>query len=198
MKRSYIKYLAIVYLVTFAADWLVQMIYYYYESSVNPHAFFGLRTLYDYQTGFIGDTIIVPIMNVMILFTFLVARFKPSIRALSTGALIGFLCDLFVHFMQGELKLVNWSMPKPFEWNTVSYWHMVSFFFQLTFIALFFILLVGKKPKRAKHTQLFVGITSVLALMVVFIAMFWHDYHNLFSLQISYLTDSLNHWLWKT
>lgn len=182
MKRSYFPYFILVFVISILANWAVQMIYYYYMILQNPQAFNGVRTLFDYQTGFIGDTIIVPLMNTMILFSFLAAKFKLKTRVLFSGVLVGFFGDVLLHFMQGELKLTNWSMPKPFEWNFVSYWHMISFFFQLTYITLFFILLFEHKSRNVKKGPLIFAITTVLSLMILFIALFLQDYRGLLTI----------------
>lgn len=134
-------------------NWFVQFTYFLYESHVNPHAFSGERTLVDYKTGFIGDLVLLPILNSLILYMILKSKTKLVRAELIGLGLAGLTADFLLHFFQGYLKLTNWSMPIPFRWDFVGYWHMCSFFFQISFVILFFYLVIrGIYKKRFSHT----------------------------------------------
>ena len=166
-------YLSIIAL-SLVANWFVQLGYFTYKMHVNPLAFSGERTLADYTTGFIGDAVLLPIMNAAILFIILKSKIKVTRRDLLYIVPAGLVADGLLHFFQGYLKLTNWSMPQPFEWDFVSYWHMVSFFFQISFVFLFFYIVARRMFRTdARVVQV---VCFVFGLMGLFILMFLYDY----------------------
>lgn len=155
-------------------NWFMQLGYYLYKTHFNPHAFDGERTLFDYTTGIIGDVIVVPLINVAVLYILLHAEIRLKLRAIMGVAAGGLLIDVTTHFFQGYLGLTNWSMPRPFEWDFVSYWHMVSYFFQMSFIVLFFYLVAKGAFRRGEGVRN--ATRSGFALMAVFVMLFVWDY----------------------
>jgi len=175
-------YLALTLVISLVFNWFIQLFYYMYEIRINPDAFAGVKTLFDYQTGIIGDVLLLPIINMLILFVFLNLPKEVKKLPILGISVVGALGDFFMHYMQGHLKLTNWSMPIPFHWNFVTYWHMVSLFFQLSFIFAFFYLLF-RYPKSFKTDPWVLdSAAGVISLLLVFIILFMHDYNFLFGL----------------
>jgi hypothetical protein len=175
-------YLALTIVISLTFNWFVQLFYYMYEININPQAFAGVKTLFDYQTGIIGDVLLLPIINMLILFVFISLPKDVKKLPFLGVAVAGALGDFFMHFMQGHLKLTNWSMPHPFEWNFVTYWHMFSLFFQLGFIFAFFYLMVCYWRDLKKDPWVMDSAAGVISLLLVFIILFMHDYNFLFGL----------------
>ncbi|OGZ60912.1 MAG: hypothetical protein A2919_00055 [Candidatus Spechtbacteria bacterium RIFCSPLOWO2_01_FULL_43_12] len=118
-------------------NWLVQLVYYLYKVMSNPKAFGSHRTLFDYYTSYIGDGIILPILNVLIFFLLSSLNFPLDNLIISLSVGIGILANFFVHYFQGKKELTNWSMPEPYKWNFAGQWHMISFPIQASYICLF-------------------------------------------------------------
>jgi hypothetical protein len=156
------------------ADWFVQLSYYLYETSRNPHIFNGERTLMDYRTGFIGDLILLPIMNAVIFYVLLHSTQKLKRVHLLHVAFLGLAADILLHFFQGYLQLTNWSMPRPYQWDFVSYWHMVSFFFQISFVILF--VYIAVRRLSASDRRVVMASYCVVAMMGLFVLLFLQDY----------------------
>lgn len=162
------------------ADWLVQMSYFFYKTGVDPRAFAGRKTLFEYQTGVIGDLVILPLVNVLIFFILWKIKFRFDKKTFFIIIPIGLAGDFFIHYMQGVLKLVNWTMPVPFQWNFGSYWHMFSFFFQWSYIVLFFLIFFKKKQNIFKDLWLKDASAFIFLLLLIFVGLFLYDYHFLF------------------
>ncbi len=170
------------YLVTLTADWLIQMGYYFYTLSRNPQAFVGVKTLFDYGSGVIGDGVLLPIVSVLIMFVLIAISFKLKLWEWLVIGGIGLVCDFLMHTAQAKLNLTNWSMPQAFQWDFVSYWHMISVFFQLSYIALFFWVFIKFRHQIAKRGVTLLASWSVVFLLLVFVYLFVRDYHSLFNL----------------
>ncbi len=175
-------YLALVIIISLIFNWFVQLFYYLYQTSINPQVFAGVKTLFDYQTGVIGDVLILPVTNMLIIFVFLQlpkdAKRLPFLGVFGFGALTDFL----MHYMQGRLGLINWSMPKPFQWDFVSYWHMISLFFQLSYLFAFFYLVIRYRKDLKHGPWVKDAVAGVFSLLILFIILFLHDYNWLFGL----------------
>lgn len=168
-------------------NWFVQYSYYIFESVRDPHAFSGERTLVDYRTGFIGDLILLPIINCLILYIILRSKFRFTRSGYFYLATAGLIADILLHFFQGYLRLTNWSMPSPFRWDFVGYWHMFSFFFQISFVILFLYLALTGIYKKSE--PILRATQSVVALMTTFIVLFLYDYVPMTSLTAKVLAE---------
>lgn len=155
-------------------DWFAQLGYFLYKTHLNPAAFQGQRTLFDYKTGFIGDLILLPLMNIAMLYVVLHSSVKLTRRHFVWVGACGLLADALLHFLQGYLKLTNWSMPAPFQWDFVSYWHMFSFFFQISFVFLFFYL--AAKALFSRDQAVPRAVFVVFGCIGIFLALFMYDY----------------------
>lgn len=184
MRYHLIFYLLLIFALSFIANWGVQLSYYYLTIAQNPLAFNGLKTLMNYQTGVIGDALLLPIMNDLMFYCLFSLKLTLKKLPLLKIAILSLSVDFLIHALQGALGLTNWSMPKPFQWNLVSYWHMISLFFQLFLILLFFYSAFRysreiKANRRINNTAL-----AALVLFLIFLVLFIHDYNWLFGIGI--------------
>lgn len=175
-KKHFLYYLA-VFLISLFADWIIQLTYYLYKTAANPDAFDGLRTLFDYNSGKIGDFILLPITNVLILYLILSLNLKIPKADFKKIIALGFLGDILLHFVQGILNLTNWSMPEPFHWSFVGLNHMVTFFFQWTYLVVFFYLVIKRFDQIKRQNSLVLATIFAFALLLIFMVLFLHDYH---------------------
>lgn len=168
MQTEFYIGLAVVYLWSTTFNWLVQLGYYCFAKSRNPKAFTGQRTLLDYKTGLIGDGLIVPLVNILIYIVIYNMTYRPSILAILESFLAAAAIDFIVHYFQGRLKMTNWSMPRLYKWNFAGKWHMVSLFFQATYLILFFRLLMERGHQVMAVEPLRNSTLGVFGLMGVF------------------------------
>lgn len=162
--------------VSLIANWFVQLSYYFYQKRRDSNAFHSQRTLLNYYTGYVGDGMILPVLNVLIFLLLASISFKPGAFLIISSLAIGLIADIFTHYLQGKKALTNWSMPKPFEWNFVGYWHMVSFPVQIGYISLFLITFFLRFHQIIKNPASILFVLGAFGLMVLFLVLFIIDY----------------------
>ncbi len=157
-------------IISLIMNWGVQLSYYLRSKRKNKQAFAGQKTLLQYYTGYLGDGIIVPLINILICYV-IERSGVPITQNIIIGMLgVGILFDIAAHYFQGIFKLTNWSMPKPFRWNFAGYWHMVSFPIQIAYLVYFFWLLMIDwfYVWHTSETKLaMIGVWMLMALFVV-------------------------------
>ncbi|EKD65333.1 MAG: hypothetical protein ACD_50C00117G0015 [uncultured bacterium] len=137
--------------------------------AINSPLVLQFRTSLMYISSILGDGIILPVVN-MIAVSFL---FKNQIllgkSAVILGLFFGFLVTSYFHVSQALQGLVNWSMPKPWEWNFLGAWHAFYMFSVASLLSVFYIvlILVFKKQKKLAREAFFVtaGIIFFLILL---------------------------------
>lgn len=164
-------------------NWCMQFGYYLIAKHKNKHAFEGQKTLLAYTSGYIGDAIVLPIMNCFIVYLFLTYGIHLTQTEYIVIGIIGLTSDILLHFFHGHLKLTNWSMPQPFSWNFAGKWHMFSFFFQISFVYLFFYWFIKNfsyvSIRNAHATYAVFGCVIVFLLLFLFdYLLAKHDYKN--------------------
>ncbi|MEX2028581.1 MAG: hypothetical protein WD988_03755 [Candidatus Curtissbacteria bacterium] len=183
MPRKLVFYLALVFVISFLADWGFQFGYWWWRVSNDPQAFDGVKTLWDYKSGFIGDMILLPVLNCLTFYVFF--KLKVAIKKLPIFviAIFSAMGVLAMHGLQGVLGLTNWSMRSPFAWNPVSVWHMFSAFFQLGAIFTFFYLIFRFRGEVVQDKRINGAAISGVALLLIFVGMFVSDYYGVFELK---------------
>lgn len=176
MLKKHFWYYLVVAIISLVFNWIVQMSYYFYAISNNPQVFNNQKVLFEYKTGYIGDVILLPIINVLILFVFISNSFRPAKKIILRIALLSLLLDFSTHYLQAKFALTNWTMPMPFEWNFASHWHMFSFFFQMTYLLLFFYFFWNQRKEIKKPKEKLV-IRTVFTLILIFIILLIMDYY---------------------
>lgn len=150
------------------------MSFYFYQININPQEFKGLRTLFDYKTGIIGDVIILPLINILVFYVIRKSKLKISGIAVFFISLFALTSDFLMNFIQGYFKLINWSMPHPYDWNFAGRWHLISLFFQLAYLYFFFYVLFKSSNRKDKAVK--ISAITVFILLGIFIALFLDDY----------------------
>lgn len=184
MKYKLIFYLLLILALSFIANWGVQLSYYYFTIAQNPLAFNGLKTLLDYQSGVIGDTLLLPIMNDLMFYCLFSLKLTLKKLPFIKIAILSLAADFLIHTLQGALGLTNWSMPKPFQWNLVSYWHMITLFLQLFLIFLFFYSVFRYSREMSVNRRINNAGLAALVLFLIFLVLFLHDYSWLLGIGI--------------
>ncbi len=165
----------LILIASFVLSYGVQLSYYIWEKRENPRAFVGQKTLLDYYTGWLGDGFIVPLINVLIYYVTVKMGYKLTPNDLLWAVGCALVLDFLTHFIQGKVKMTNWSMPHPFRWNFAGYWHMVSFPIQTTYLLLFFRLIVHNVRRLVDSWSVLAAIAGIFALMATFLVLYHFD-----------------------
>src|SRR5437773_5609742 len=77
------------------------------------------------RSAIIGDGILLPFINCLIMQSFVGWKLRLSPRTALMPIVGGSAVSLIFHIGQGRGGLVNWTMPKPWRWNLLGYYHFV-------------------------------------------------------------------------
>lgn len=168
----------LIFFASFILNWGVQLSYYLYRTRKDPRAFVGQRTLLQYYSGYIGDAIIVPLINVLILYVIVNIGRKEGVEGLEgIGGMIVFalILDIVTHFHQGYAGHTNWSMPKPFRWNFAGKWHMVSFFIQVSYLLFYLLIFFTKLLTMIRELNYLPVNIAIWILMITFLVLYRID-----------------------
>ena len=134
-----------------------------------------LRSSLMYISSIFGDGIILPIVN-MIAVSFLFKN-QTLMRKLTIflGLFLGFLVTSYFYITQAVQGLVNWSMPKPWEWNLLGAWHALYMFTVASLICLFYIVFILNFKKQK---QLHKEVVLVTVGIIFFLILLKLDYRN--------------------
>lgn len=128
-----------------------------------------LRSSLMFISSILGDGIILPIVN-MFAASFLF-KYQALMGRLTVflGLAFGFLVTVYFHIAQAAQGLVNWSMPKPWQWNFLGVWHALYMLAVASFICLFYIVSVRTiwKHKRLSRRAILVTLGIVLFLILL-------------------------------
>ncbi len=152
-----------------------------YLISIKSPLVANLRSSLSFKSSIYGDGILLPIVNmVMVAFLYKKREFvhKYSLRA---GFLGGFVITAYFHIIQALQGLVNWTMPTPWHWNILGFWHALYMFSVASLITLFFVVSVLSFRKQKKLDK---EIYIVIAGIIFFLLLLKSDYMdvNLLSL----------------
>jgi len=128
-----------------------------------------LRGWTEYKAAFWGDLLILPMVNGLIIWVLTQLPFDP-VGTYWLPIFASIAITTFVHLEQATLKHVNWTMPKPWRWNSFGSYHALFMVVNLT-ITLFFLeqaVTFWAEMTRGPLTLAFVGILVGWLLMLSF------------------------------
>lgn len=97
------------------------------------------RTVLSYKSAILGDGIILPVIN-MIIMGFLLERREYLTKRIARMALVsGLAITAYFHINQAMQGIINWAMPTPWHWNGIGLWHAVYMFSVTSFLSLFYL-----------------------------------------------------------
>jgi hypothetical protein len=94
------------------------------------------HTVFAYHSGVLGDGVLIPAVNVA---GFVVLRYLAVTiqwRRLPLYAFLGLLTATTAFLVQGNLDLVNWSMPLAYHWSDVGQFHFFVMWAELAYLYL--------------------------------------------------------------
>ena len=85
--------------------------------------------------------------------------------------------SLLFHVQQGNGGLVNWTMPRPWRWNLLGYYHFVYMSTQFSYMLLFLTQLLTHLPEEEMTDELKKDLALIGANLVAFGLLLYTDYY---------------------
>ena len=108
------------------------------------------RAALTYKSAIFGDGILLPVVNMVIASFFFNKAKLITRKTIQLGLFFGALVTAYFHIAQAVGNVVNWAMPKPWEWNMLGLWHAIYMYTVASFMSLFFIIVI-KTIKKEKY-----------------------------------------------
>ena len=96
----------------------------------------------QYRSALVGDSVLLPLVNVLL--DRQLDAWGDGLRPgqfrrdrLARSLLVGAGLTAVVHAYQAAQGLTNWTMPRPWRWNALGYYHAVYMASQFTLLAYF-------------------------------------------------------------
>ena len=105
------------------------------------------RPTLTFRSAIIGDGLILPFVNVVMMKSLRRWRPRMSARTAALPVLGGSAVSLMFHIGQGRGGLVNWTMPRPWRWNLLGYYHFIYMGTQFSYMLLYLTQLAGRWAK---------------------------------------------------
>jgi len=127
------------------------------------------RSSLFYVSSILGDGIILPIVNMLVASHLLKNQELIGRLAVIASLFLGFLVTAYFHLVQAAQGLVNWSMPKAWQWNFLGIWHALYMFAVASLICLFYIVLIlnFKKQKKLHKEAVLVTVGIIVFLILL-------------------------------
>ena len=135
------------------------------------------RATLTFRSAIFGDGLILPFINVLMMRSF--RRWRPRLSARTAAAPVvgGSLISLMFHVAQGRNELVNWTMPKPWRWNLLGYYHFVYMATQFSYMLLYLTQLGGRWPQGEVGPDEKRDLALIGANLAAFAALLYTDYY---------------------
>ena len=145
----------------------------FYLLAINSPLVLNFRGSLTFISSIFGDGIILPIINMMAVSFLLNNKEFVSKLNIILGLIFGVLITIYSHIVQGIEGLVNWSMPAPWQWNVLGFWHMIYMFLVASLLSSYFIAMIRYIKKNGKiHKEFIVVVLGV----VIFLMLLKFDY----------------------
>ena len=100
------------------------------------------RSSLNYISSILGDGIILPIINMLVVSFLLKNRQIINKLSIALTLISGLTITLYFNIVQAAEGLINWSMPTPWHWNFLGIWHALYMFSVASLLSLFYITLI--------------------------------------------------------
>ena len=140
------------------------------------------RATLAYRSALVGDSLLLPLVNVLL--DRQLEAWGDGLRPgdlkrgrLTRALLIGMGLTALCHGYQGAQKLTNWTMPRPWRWNALGYYHAVYMAGQFTLLA-YFCSAAGTRLRNEGSSALLTRrLLAVAALLTAFGVLLYKDYY---------------------
>lgn len=129
-----------------------------------------LRGSLDYKSSIIGDGLLLPAVNMLIVSVLRAHSDLVTTGPLVVAAALGVGITAYFHVVQAVRGLVNWTMPEPWHWNVLGVWHAVYMFAVASLLSLFYVVSAvgvarGGGPTGFEVLAVTLGLLAFLALL---------------------------------
>ncbi len=133
----------------------------------------------QYRSALLGDSMLLPLVNVLLDRQMRDWDDGASVRRgrLARAALVGASITAVFHAYQGALKLTNWTMPRPWRWNALGYYHALYMAAQFTVLAYFAAAAAAHARANGLAALCTRRLLAVAALLGAFAALLYKDYY---------------------
>jgi len=134
------------------------------------------RSTLSYSSAIIGDGLILPITDMLMVAFLLNHRRYLTIKIRLAGFLGGIIITAYFHITQALLGIVNWAMPSPWHWNALGLWHFFYMLAVTTLISTYYLVMLMTIQKEKKIPK---SVFLVSLGILVFLALLKLDYINI-------------------
>lgn len=138
-----------------------------YLLSINSPLVLQFRSSLMFISSILGDGVILPIVN-MVAVSFLL-RHKELINRLRViwALVFGVIITAYFHIVQAAHGLVNWAMPKPWQWNFLGIWHAIYMFLVASFICFFYLVLLSAFKKKIYLREVLIVTIGLIFFLIL-------------------------------
>lgn len=135
------------------------------------------RPTLTFRSAIFGDGLILPFINVLMMKS--LRRWRPRLESpTSLVPLVGgSAISLLFHVQQGKGGLVNWTMPKPWRWNLLGYYHFIYMSTQFSYMLLYITQLLAHLREEELTDELKRDLALIGANLVAFGLLLYTDYY---------------------
>lgn len=140
------------------------------------------RATLSYRSALIGDSVLLPLVNVLLDRQLEAWNDGLRPRHLRRGRmlralLVGTGITAAFHIYQGQQGLTNWTMPQPWRWNALGYYHALYMASQFTLLAYAVSAARTRVRDEGSSALLTHRLLAAAALLVAFAALLYKDYY---------------------
>lgn len=95
------------------------------------------RATLTYRSAVIGDGMIIPVVNALIVMTLLDWGGGLRWRQVIAPSVVALGVTAAVHWYQASHNLINWTMPHAYQWTAMGYYHAAFMWSELSILAFF-------------------------------------------------------------
>jgi hypothetical protein len=135
------------------------------------------RPTLTFRSAIFGDGIILPVINTLMMRSFVKWQPKLSGRTSLLPVIGGSAISLMFHIAQGNGGLVNWTMTRPWRWNLLGYYHFIYMATQFSYMLLYFSQLPGRWTEGELTDEQKRDLAIILGNLGLFALLLFTDYN---------------------
>lgn len=135
-----------------------------------------------FRSALLGDAVLLPLVNVLL--DHQLEAWGDGLRPghlrrdrLTRALLVACVITGGVHTFQAAARLTNWSMPRPWRWTPLGYYHAVYMAGQLTVLAYAAAVARARVHDHGSGVLLTRRLLAAIALLMAFAVLVYKDYY---------------------
>ena len=135
------------------------------------------RPTLTFRSAIFGDGIILPVVNVLMMRSFVRWGMRFGPRTALIPILGGSAISMLFHIAQGKGGMVNWTMTRPWRWNWLGYYHFIYMATQFSYMLTYFTQLIGRSRKGEITDDEKRNLALILGSLGLFGLLLYTDYY---------------------